>query len=144
MWTPGLYRILLSYIWLQTNSIISIYCHKNIWVYLVCSLFKCQNTAISHKNINSKCFKQSCSKLISVHQTDHNHIATIQTKLFHHECYGAPPWSNSSVLDHRSLPQCSNLGVGISVGYYLWRSLSQFSLPSAQTWPWNIMIHHEC
>ena len=26
----------------------------------------------------------------------------------------APPWSNGCVLDHSSLPSCSNLGVGIS------------------------------
>jgi len=49
----------------------------------------------------------------------------------------APLWSSSSVLDHRSLPPCSNLGVGISEGCFifdlaalpLWRSLGPFSLP---------------
>ena len=31
----------------------------------------------------------------------------------------APPWSSGSVFDRRSLPPCSNLGVGISEGCFI-------------------------
>jgi len=30
-----------------------------------------------------------------------------------------PPWSSGSVLDYRLLPPCSNLGVGISEGCFV-------------------------
>ena len=51
----------------------------------------------------------------------------------------APPWSSSSVLDHRSLPQCSNPIVGISEGFFIFDftslPLEVVRLTCAQKWP---------
>ena len=45
---------------------------------------------------------------------------------------GVPPWSSGSVLDHKSLPLCSNIGVGIAEGCFI----SDFaSLPLKVTRP---------
>jgi len=50
---------------------------------------------------------------------------------------GVPPWSNSSVLDHRSLPTVfeSRRGHIWRLFHYLWRLLGPFSLPCVQKWP---------
>ena len=62
----------------------------------------------------------------------------------------AHPWSNGSVLDHRSLPPRVRISAlaylkgvsSLTSLHYLWRSLDPFSLPCTQKWPWNINYHH--
>ena len=39
--------------------------------------------------------------------------------LTHTHIVGAPPWSNNSVLDHKSLPSCLNLSVDIFEMFHL-------------------------
>ena len=45
---------------------------------------------------------------------------------------GVPLWSSDSILDHRSLPPCSNPGVGISEGCFVFHFVS---LPLEVAWP---------
>ena len=52
----------------------------------------------------------------------------------------SPPWSSSSVLDHRSLPPCSNPGVDISEGCFI-LDFAPFSLLCAHKWLQNLNHH---
>jgi len=67
----------------------------------------------------------------------HEHITSVCRASYYHlkniRCLkGAPLWCSGSMLDHRSLPPCSNSGVGISEGCFVFHFVS---LPLEVTQP---------
>ena len=57
-----------------------------------------------------------------------------------------PPWSSGSVLDHRSLPPCSNPGVGISEGCFVFHFVSlplEVAQPIQPTLCTKVAVKHQ-